>query len=366
MRVDLWEWFNRFATKAYQEHHIEKITLIHSYDMGWESLRLEKHQIAFDFFEKGLQISRQLDLPCFDLFFDYWCAETLIFYQNDYRAGLDRAIKLGARAHQAQYKDCPVRGRVYYTLMYVYYAMDAIGYEDKIREMITYMENEIPLDEDTYHRMLYTQSSLAFALDDYEASQSIIETYLAITLGNEHRQSGGYNMLRMNAFAKGDIKQAMALAHTGERYGRIARLENSVALSLLWQALYAHYLNEPDRAYTLYQQGQNHYAQFNLKPLPEYYNAVCQYLEKQGDMEQAIAMRQTQLATITEVGSVSYTAYSHLAYVRLLGRAGQDITNALVDAYQASEALLKPQHFLDKLKQVEAGNYHQYDWQASS
>ncbi len=363
MRIDLWEWFNRFATHAYLENNSDKQRIVQLYDLGWEALRAEKHQQALDYFENGLQLARTLRLPCFELFFDYWCAETLVFYQNDYRTGLDRAIKMGARAHQDQYLECPVRGRAYYTLMYVYYAMDAIGYEDKIREMIDYMLAEIPLDDDTYQRMMYTKSSLAFTLDDYEQSRQIIESYIALTIGNAHRQSGGYNMLRMNAFANGDVEQAIALAHTGELYARVARLENSVALSLLWQALYAHYLDEPERAHTLYRQGQDHYTRFDLQPLPEYYDAVCQYLEKRGDIEQALSMRQQQIATITDVGSVSYTAYSHLAYVRLLGRSGQDITDALAQAHQASQALLKPQHFLDKLKKVESGNYYQYDWQ---
>ncbi|MEM9953347.1 MAG: hypothetical protein AAF846_17200 [Chloroflexota bacterium] len=363
MQADLWGWFNRFARQAYQEKHSDKIRLIQCYDMGWESLRAEKHSNARYHFEAGLQLAKDLGLPCFELFFDYWCAETIIFYESDYRTGLDRAVKVGARAHQEQYLNCPVRGRVYYTLMYVYYAMDAIGYEDKIREMITFMTSDIPLDADTAQRMMYTRSSLAYALENYDESKSIIQEYINITLGNPHRQSGGYNMLRMNAHAHGHLEDAVALARTGETFARIARLENSVALSLLWQAVYKQYLGDTDDAHVLYQRGIEHYQRFNLKPLPEYYNAVCQYLEQTGKIADAIDLRQQQLAQISARGSVSFTAYAHLAYARLLGRAGKSTTDAIVRAYEASNALLKPKRFRDKLAQVEAGNYYQFDWQ---
>src|SRR5690606_18175421 len=131
-------------------------------------------------------------------------------------------------------------------------------------------------------------------------------------LGNPHRQSGGYNMLRMIAHAHGELKEAFNLAYIGGTNARFARLENSVALSLLWQGVYAQYLNEPDRAKVLHYQGKDHHERFNLKPLPEYYNAVCEYLELTGAIQEALDLRKQQLDDISEVGSVNYTASSHL------------------------------------------------------
>ncbi len=363
MRTDLWGWFNRFAVQANLEGNLQKQRMVYLYDKGWQSLRAEKHSVALNYFEEGLQLSQELNLPCFELFYDYWCAETLIFYRNDYREGLDRSIKMGARAHQERFIDCPVRGRVYYTLMYVYYAMDALGYEDKIREMIKFMDDAIPLDDDTHHRMQYTRSSLAYVLEDYDEAERIIQEYLAITVGNAHRQSGGYNMLRMIAHARGELDKAFNFAHIGEKYARFAQLENSVALALLWQGVYALYTGDIERAAILHLQGKSHYERFDLKPLPEYYNAVCEYLELCGDIDTVLQLRREQIGAISEVGSVSYTANSHLQYVRLLGRAEKDITEALKTAYTTGDALLKPQHFNEKLQKVEAGDYHEFEWQ---
>jgi tetratricopeptide (TPR) repeat protein len=363
MRTDLWGWFNRYAAQAYLEAHPLKQAMVQVYDMGWQALRAERPEDALGHFAEGFEIAQQLNQPCWELFFDYWSTETLVFYQSNYHLGLDRAIKMGARAHQDRYLSCPVRARAYYTLMYVYFAMDAVGYADKVRETIAFMEREIPLDDDTHHRMQYTRSSLAFALEDYELCEQEIQHYLSITIGNPHRQSGGYNTLYRIAYARGNLQDAFNHLYQSEKNARHASLQNSVANALLSQAICAIRLGQTERAAELHQQGLAHYQRFNIKQLPSYYNAVCEYLELAGETEEVIHLREKELSNINEFGSIDYTAYAHLEYCRLLGRLSKDIVDALQASYQAASKLLKPQLFLDKLKQLEAGNYYKYDWQ---
>jgi hypothetical protein len=363
MRSDLWGWFNRYAAEAMLEGHPLKQKMPHLYDLGWEALRAEKPDEALGYFEEGLRIAYVLHEPCWDLYFDYWATETHIFYQNNYRLGLDRAIKVAARAHQERYTLCPVRARVYYTLMYVYYAMDAIGYEDKIREMVDFMEREIPLDDDTYQRIQYTRCSLAYALDDYQEAENLIHHYLDITQGNLHRQAGGYSMLRQIAYARGEMERAFSYGYQAEQCAKWSRLESSVAAAMLWQAVCAMRLGQSERAALLHQAGRQHHDRYQLNPLPGYYNAVCEYLELNGALDEALSLRETEIRRISEVGSVDYTADAYLQYARLLGRMGRDLQDALPLAYQAAAALQKPQRFLDKLKKLEAGDFYEYDWQ---
>ncbi|MEL6310031.1 MAG: hypothetical protein AAFR81_08615 [Chloroflexota bacterium] len=366
MRTDLWGWFNRFAAQAIisGDPLRQQMTLL--YDKGWESLRAEKHDNALDYFETALQIARQLQLPCWVLFFDYWCAETLIFYKNTYQAGLDRAVRMIAGAHKDDYVDCPVRGRAYYTLMYIYYAMDVIGYEDKIREMITFMEREIPLDDDTFQRMQYTQAALAQATEDYTTAEHIIQQYLNMTIGNAHRQSGGFNMMRLIAYARGDIAQAYEYALQSETHARYARLQNSVAIAILFRASHALRLGKEDEAHTLHQRGMTHFERYHLRPLPAYYDAICEYHELAGNLPKARFLRQEQRRAMETIGSPHYIAHAHLAYARLLGRLGEDTSDALQTTRQKADALLKPAHFLGKVDAVEGGNYYRYAWQADN
>jgi tetratricopeptide (TPR) repeat protein len=363
MRSDLWGWFNRYAAEAFLEGHPLKQKMPHLYDLGWEALRAEKPEEALGHFEEGLRIAYLLNDPCWDLYFDYWATETHIFYQNNYKIGLDRAVKVAARAHQERYQACPIRARVYYSLMYVYYAMDAIGYEDKIREMVDFMEREIPLDDDTYQRIQYTRASLAFALDDYDEAENLIQHYLDITLGNPHRQAGGFNMLRQISYARGKIVTAFDYGYQSELFAKVARLQTSVASALLWQAVSAIRLGQKERAALLHQSGKAHHERYQLKPLPGYYNSVCEYLELSGDTEQALNLRELEIKSISEVGSVDYTAEAHLQYARLLGRMGRDVKEALAQAYEAAAALQRPQRYVDKLKKLEAGDFYEYEWQ---
>lgn len=363
MQSDLWGWFNRYAAQAALEGHPLKIRMPQLYDLGWEALRAEKPEEALGYFEEGLRIAYLLDDPCWDLYFDYWAAETHIFYQNNYQIGLDHAIKVAARAHQERYKTCPVRGRVYYTLMYVYYAMDAIGYEDKIREMVAYMEDEVPLDDDTYQRIQYTRASLAYALENYREAEDLIQAYLNITLGNAHRQSGGYNMLRQIAYAEGKIQAAFDYGFQAEQKARWSRLQSSVASALLWQAVCAQRLGQVERAALLYQSGNAHHERYQLKRLPSYYNAVCEYLELAGHKEEALALREEEIQNIPQVGSIDYIADAQLQLARLLGRMGRNYQAILTKAYEISHSLLRPERYLDKLKSVEAGDFYEYSWQ---
>lgn len=365
MRTDLWGWFNRYAAQAFLEGNQFKQRMVQVYDMGWESLRAERPDDALKNFAEGLRIAKTLHEPCWELFFEYWTAETLVFYKSDYHTGLEHSIKMGAKAHQEAYQNCPVRARVYYTLMYVYYAMDAVGYEEKVREIIDFMEREIPLDDDTYQRMQYTRAGLEYAKDDYDAAEREIQYYLSITVGNAHRQSGGYNMLRQIAYARGKIAQSFDYAYSSSMNARRARLQNSIANALLWQAVCAIRLGQNERAAELHQQGIAQYDRYQLKKLPGYYNAVCEYLELSGNIEGALRLRQEEIANINQLGSIDYTAYAHLQHCRLLGRLGHDVVDSLQTCYQAASNLLKPQFYLDKLKKIEAGHYYEYDWQAS-
>lgn len=363
MQSDLWGWFNRYAAEAIIEGHPLKQKMPYLYDLGWEALRAEKPEEALGYFEEGLRTAQILNEACWDLYFDYWATETHIFYQNNYRLGLDRAIKVAARAHQERYQKCPVRARVYYTLMYVYSAMDPIGYEDKIREMVDFMEREIPLDDDTWQRIQYTRASLALSLEDYREAENLILYYLDITLGNMHRQAGGYSMLRQIYYAQGNLQRAFDFGYHAEQKARVSRLQSSVASALLWQAVCAIRLGQIERAASLHQAGMEQHQRYQLTPLPTYYNAVCEYLELSGKMEEALALRESEIRSIPDVGSVDYTAEAALQYARLLGRMGRDLGDALPKAYAAAEQLLKPQRFLEKLRKLEAGDFYEYPWQ---
>lgn len=363
MHADLWGWFNRYVASAAISGNPLKLRMPQVYDQGWEALRAEEGQRALALFQEGLEIARKLQEPCWELFFEYWCAETHIFYLTDYVTGLDRAVKVAAKAHKTAYLPCPVRARVYYTLLYVYFLMDAVGYEDKIREMVDFMTKEIPLDADTEQRIQYIRAGLAFSLEQYDVCEQETQRYLNMTLFNAHRQSGGYNMLRRLAYARGQIKLAFDYAYEYERRARQARLQNSVAHALLSQAAYAQRLGQAERAQRLMEQGTAHHAQYGLQRMTSYYNHLCEYYELGGEMDTALALRDEQVANLHTIQSHDYVAYTWLQVVRLQARAGRDFTDALQSAYEAARNLLKPQSYLEKIQRIEAGDYYEYDWQ---
>ncbi|MCA9915764.1 MAG: hypothetical protein KC496_20555, partial [Anaerolineae bacterium] len=212
-------------------------------------------------------------------------------------------------------------------------------------------------------RIQYIKAGLAFALEDYDTCEQETQVYMDMCIGNYHRESGGYNMMRRIAYARGDIKLAFSYAYQFEQRSRYSRLQNSVSHSLLCQGTYAQMLGQTDRAAQLIAQGKAHHERYGLKRMSTYFDNLCHYHELLEEHEEALRLREEQLAEVSEIDSADYLSYVHLQYCRLRGRMGLDLTDALQVAYASAEKLLKPQKYLEKLKRIEAGDYRQYDWE---
>lgn len=363
MYADLWGWFHRFAAQAALNQDPLRQRLPRIYDQGWRALRAEDSPSAHTAFAQGLALAQQLKEPCWELFFEYWIAETFVFYDAQYKKGLDHCIKIVARAHQPRYEQCPIRSRVYYTLLYLYYLIDAIGYEEKIREMAEFIQTQIPMDFDTELRIYYVQAALEFDLEAYDKAEEATMMYLGMSINSTHRKASGYNLLRRIAFARGEIGQAFDYAYQTERNARDAHLENSVAHAMLWQAAYAQRLGDSKRAQNFYSQGVDLFSRYDLPRLSNYYDAVCDYLEQSGEIQAALDLRHEQIQAMSHIESIDYHCDTLLQGIRLLGRCGEKFDDLLAEAYRHAQTLIKPERYIQKLKQIESGSYFRYSWQ---
>ena len=363
MHVDLWGWFNEERRRAIMGGNSLKYQMTQHYYNGWDAMRAERGDEAVSHFMMGLDIAKKLNEPCWDLFFEYWCSEAYVFVVNDYQKALEYIVQTSARAHKPQYIQCPVRARVYYTLMHIYYETDVLGYEEKIREIIKYMEDDIPLDDDTAYRLQYKKASLAYDLEDYATAKQELAHYMSLVVNNAHRQTSGFSLQSLLDYTAGDLQSALENSIQTEKNARIAKLERSVINAMLRQATLHHRMGNIDEADELYYRGLAYQKQFGVNSMPYHYNAVCEYLEIAVDAEQALKLREESLETIPKFGSPDYTTSAHLSYCQLLGRMGRDTTHALKQAREAAKLLIKPARYLSKLQDVENGNYYQYEWQ---
>jgi hypothetical protein len=314
-------------------------------------------------FEDGASLAIQQSNPCWEFFFSYWACSTLFYHVDDIQGALERSVKLTSRAHQDQYSNCPIRSRIYFLLADIYYELDVFGYEDEIRESLDYLENHIPMDEDTYFRVQHRRADIHFLYERYDEAFEGVTGYMAKATHNEFRMRSAHQLLRAIAFARGELHIAYDHAFHTEQFARTIQSHVDVGVALLWQATLNKRQGNDGLARQSYMQGIVIFMQNQLPHWPDYYDAVCDYLELCGETDKVMALREEQLAEYGDYGSLYYLSGGHLQYCRLLGRLGKDMSAALENAYQLSEKMRKPERYLAKLDKIRAGDYFLHAWQ---
>lgn len=363
MYVDLWSWFHSSERTARANNDTERLKYNELAYRGWAYRRTAQPDEAMMVFQQGEAIAQKLGDTCWELFFQYWIAEMLFYHKVDQQAALDYAIRVATRAYKPQYLECPIRSRVYFVVADVYYAIDFFSYEDKIREMLDYLRDEVPMDSDTDLRARHMRAEFEMEFDHFEIAKKLVEEYMPDAEGNDFRMRSGYNMLRRIAFAKGDVVTALDYALLTHKFAVRTQSQGIIASQKLWQAVYHKRLGDDALARVAHEAGIDLRKRFDLPRWPGYYDAVCQFLELNDELDRVLSLRQEQLNDMKAHHSVYNEAVSHLDNCRTLGRLGKPLDAAFKAAHALTAKMTKPDLYLKRLKKIEAGDYYDYDWQ---
>jgi tetratricopeptide (TPR) repeat protein len=305
-----------------------------------------------------VDLAQSLSEPCWELFFQYWCCEVYIHGLRDLNQGLEKAIQAFILAHKPAYQNCPVLGRVYLILIDAYYIIDAEGYADKIRDMLQYMTENLPLEDDVLLRIQRYRAGLYFTFDEWDDAEREALKFLELSRGIVEREVDAFTLLWNIAIAKKEHERALEYAVQLEIVSKRAGRNISIAFSLLAQALCKQKLNQTD-AQVLYQQALAIYEDYKVPHAHgiDFYDAICAYLEGEGNLEAALNLRDQQLAMLVETRNYQFETHCRLQRCRLLGRMGKSVQQELEAAYEAANRLKRPEFYREKLRRVENGNY---------
>jgi hypothetical protein len=358
MYVDLWGWFRENTRPEYNQ--FREISY-----RGWRFMRAAQAEIAYNTFLDGLQRAQRAKLPCWELFFEYWACEVLIYHMVDRQTALDKTVRLAARAHQPQYSQCPVLGRVYFILADIYVEVDVYGYEDKIRDALDGLEEVVPMDIDTHMRVMHVRAYFDYAFQNYDEAEKKVQEYMPLAQDerNSHRQHDAYRLLRRIAYVRGNFHLALSYGLRSEQHGDLMGFQQGVAEERMWQGIFHILLGNEAEAHHRFQAGMGHYKIHHFEPWLGYYDAQCAYLEYKGDAEQALKLRYKQLEQVNMRTSIFNEGQTHVELCRLLGRIGQPVDEALKAAKAVSKRMRKPAFYLKQLQQIEAGQYYEFEWQ---
>lgn len=366
MYVNLWAWFQRYEIAAISKGDLERRRLVTLARQGWKYREHADADRAIMTFKEGASLAEKLHEPCWVVFHQYWVAEMMFYLKHDYQGTLDYIIRVTAECRKDIYEDCPVRSRVFFVLANIYYMIDFYGYEKQIIELLDYIENEVVMDEDTHLRLMHMRAQVDYDYEDYVASESKTQDMLNRSPFNSFRQRSGYHMLRAIAYAQGDIPLAYEYAKIAEKHAHFIRIQRSIAEGHLWMAVYQKRMGEDESAHENYRTAIGHYEQYDLPREVAFHDAAAEYMELDNQPEKALELRETLIEQVMQSASIYNQMVAHWQYCRTLGRLGKALNSALESARAISKTMMNPTVYLQKLADIEAGNYYEFEWQRES
>lgn len=356
--VNLWKWFDDFGYDAHRRNDPTRIRLHGFFNPGFDC-RFTDPERSLALFSEGALLARQLGYPCWELFYELWCAEAYIFYLQDYRQGLAQAVKVFTLAQQPHYRSCPCVGRVYRAFMDIHSFMDMSGNQEQVLAMIDYMEQHIALDDDTVHLIQRRRAGLYYEEEDWDNARTEVLKFLDLVRGNAYREATAYSFLYWVAYRQKLYDEAYEYICMSESAARRAMDDRTIGFALLAQALHLQRCGDGGEAARLFAQGMAHYERIAVKPRGGYYHLVSAYYEEIGESERALDYLARELKEETIIGSAPGIAECRLGRCRLLGRLGLPLEDELAAAREAARALKKPDRMMSKLDRVAAGDYEE-------
>lgn len=362
MYIDNWQWYHQFEMQALFKGKTDYLRLPECYRQGWRYIEAAQYDDALDRFREGLTLAQQFKLPMWEFFFESWVCEINILSSN-YSAALENTAKIVAKSVRPEHNQHPCRAVVYFTLAWVYFYIDAIGYKEEILAAISTIENDMPLDKETHQRTFFLRSELAFEQEDYPTAKQFNDDYMSRVDGEPFRQSSGYGMQRALAYAAGNLSEAMQAVQIQEQVARRAKLPTASANAILWQAIIARYLGDNGKAEQFIQQGMSEYDALNLPKQSSYYHLLANYHEARNDPEQALKLRDEELVVASSCGSLNIEIQCRLDRLYFLNRMSYPIETEVQAARECAEKSRKPNFWLAKLEKAKQGQKTRYEWQ---
>ncbi len=358
MFVDIYTWIREFQMQALRMGDMRRLKLIEYQMHAWEHFETNPEQ-SLQILYEAHDLAEQLEEPCWMLYYDGWIGECLNLYLINFKDGLEHAMKTVVEIRKPQYENCKMLCRGYRIVIESYIYSDPVGYADKIRELIAYTDNEIPIDYDTYCILKKRESELEFALGRIEPAIECAQAYLLRSSEQlvTFHMAYAYEMLVHYAFLQGDIATGKMLIKACESMAKENKRRSLVAIAQAWRALFSLMDGHKDDAQSLYRLATSNMSQLGMAVSLSYYEAVCNYNEKIGDLEQALAIREQQFDAVSGRGGFYLETEVLIKKARLMGRMGRDVTATTAQARQVCDHLVQPTLVLNRLHRIEDDDF---------
>ena len=340
MFIDIWEWPRNFHRQAVLRGDTMRAQLWPLYQDCWGQFEANSSKAEL-LLRQGRALAESAGEPFWVVFFDYWLADLALWYQQDFNAGLERAVRAAVEARKPAYQNWPFTPRVHYTLASAYSAIDPLSYADLIREVLGSLETDLNYDIDVWRLIPGVEWNLCQARSDAEGILKAARTALDRSQNDSFRLSGACDELCYASYFARRFEDLLELGQIGEMHARAAQNRRSNLASLqLWQAIGASRTSDTELARRKLQSALATLARLGDSPRRAQIMALPFYYEVVGDLDKALVVRQDQLARAIHGGN-AYNEYCYRLQCCRLSKIMGTLTEADVTAARAALQQLK-------------------------
>ena len=349
-----WQWMRDFHFRAVESGDIERQQLA----ILWESsveLSYERPDQKLAILDQAGALARRLNEPYWDLFFDHWKIEVLLYEKHQPAAALKLAARAAFEVRKPIYDAFSYRPQITLSLTACYLKTDPIGYEPMLREAFEYARVQCQNDEELrpYFAQQWSRFLEAVGAPDaveanwqhlYAAYQSGTEHYVLFALVHLCSTLATYDL----PAARHHIGEFAAL---GLELCRIEERDREAAVFTMWLAVAARWRGEEQEAYKLYLRSWE-----MQKRLSSPHNAVqfaaTLYHESAREWEAALRVVEEEIAVLHQHELAFLEAKRRLKQVELLLKLKRDTKGAAAKLRAVASGLKSRDYWESELQKL--------------
>jgi hypothetical protein len=312
-------------------------------------------------FTRCRDAAKRLDEPWWVLFFESWRLSTLTSDLEDFERALPLAMELMVPFNSPAGQSHAMRMSVLNDVLCTHVSRDPVGFEEELKRGFTYLDGQITQAPSSERLIfLHRRTEYLCATELWDQAYELAHDRLAKIdqSGDPDIQiwHGVWTLWHLchicNALGKFDELSAHAET-VGERSDKNPHLRRTKADSRFWKALLFRKAGNQRNASRSFHgglrllKGLDACDTFCADPMAKYYEAG-------GDWQEALGVRDRELASVAKKGMVHRACQVQLERCRLLAKMGQLTPADLVATRQSAEKLRAPKWCQDKLTSFEA------------
>jgi hypothetical protein len=359
--MNIWDWVADYQKKAQADGDKQRLRLTEIFPAAWPHRETAPERML-QMFREGRWLAQQLDEPWWMLFFDYWQVGTLMYWMRDFRDVNDLAISAMLKARSLAFAGCPLNVAIHRDLTNYYLAVDALGYEERIRELINFIEREFAIEGEDRYLLLGDKCTLAQELEHWDEAENFALHELSLVDGDDPRNNPvhhaifTYTWLCWIAYQRQSWNELSQWARVGEDRSHKAGYGEQEAEFLAWQALLARRERDEEGAQRLKRRASSRISRLRLAWSPCYWFALSAFHKVGGELERSLRVWQRAMGSIAGHGRLALECDYRLEQCRVLAKLGRLGDDDVAAASASAARLLKPAIALGKLERILRGD----------